>query len=207
MEKDYKVVKSQDVWSELYFYQKANTLYHLTFVFAHRYLSNKDRTVDQMVQAARSGKQNIVEGLADGVTSSEMQLKLINVARASLHELREDYHDYLDSRQLKLWDSQHARYQSMLAFCREHNKIEEYRPYFEKWSDEEMCNIAITLCHMTDRMLSSYIKKLEKDFVENGGIKERMYNARTGYRNTVVEQLKAEIARLKSLLDSHNIKY
>ncbi len=70
-----------------------------------------------------------------------------------------------------------------------------------------MCNIAITLCHMTDRMLSSYIKKLEKDFVENGGIKERMYNARTGYRNTVVEQLKAEIARLKSLLDSHGIKY
>lgn len=95
----------------------------------------------------------------------------------------------------------------MLTFCREHNKIDDYRPYFEKWNDEEMCNIAITVCHMTDRMLSTFIEKLEKDFVENGGIKERMYNARTGYRNAMVDNLKAEITRLKSLLDSNGIKY
>ena len=77
----YKVMRKQVVWEELYFFQKSNVLYQLTFEFTGRYLYKGDRTIDQMVQAARSGKQNIVEGSSDGVTSMEMELKLLNVAR------------------------------------------------------------------------------------------------------------------------------
>lgn len=91
-------LRRQTNWEELYFYQKANSLHQMTFAFAKRFLKKGDRTIDQMVQAARSGKQNIVEGSADGVTSTEMELKLLNVARGSLKELKEDYEDYITSR-------------------------------------------------------------------------------------------------------------
>lgn len=92
------ILRRQTNWENLYFYQKTVVLYQLTYVFCRRFLPKYgDRTVDQMVQAARSGKQNIVEGFADGVTSTEMELKLLNVARASIKELKEDYIDYLRS--------------------------------------------------------------------------------------------------------------
>ena len=91
-----KVLLNEIQYKDLYFYQKSEVLYALTFHFAKRFLPSKgDRTVDQMVQAARSGKQNIIEGFADGMTSTELQLKLLNVARSSLKELRADYEDYL----------------------------------------------------------------------------------------------------------------
>jgi four helix bundle protein len=93
-------------------------LYALTYHFAKRFLPSKgDRTVDQMIQAARSGKQNIIEGLADGMTSTEMQLKLLNVARSSLKELRADYEDYLSTRHLTVWGASHPRYDTILAFA------------------------------------------------------------------------------------------
>lgn len=79
------VLRQQDRWESLHFYKKCEVLYQFTVVFCRRFLPlYGDRTVDQMIQAARSGKQNIVEGMADGVTSTEMQLKLLNVARASV---------------------------------------------------------------------------------------------------------------------------
>ena len=133
-----KVLRSQVNWDNLYFYQKCDVLYLLTSAFCRRFLPPYgDRTVDQMVQAARSGKQNIVEGLADGVTSTEMQLKLLNVARASIQELREDYYDYLKSRCLTVWDRQSERFSKMVAFCRVHNKKEDYEGFFEKWNEED----------------------------------------------------------------------
>ena len=98
-----------------------------------------------MVQAARSGKQNIVEGMADGVTSMEMELKLINVARGSIKELREDYEDYLLAHGLTRWTKVHPRFAAMVAFCRQRNKLEDYADYFDKWNDEEMANTAISL--------------------------------------------------------------
>ncbi len=187
-----KVLHSQVVWSELYFFQKSEVLYQLTFAFCQRFLpAYGDRTVDQMVQAARSGKQNIVEGLADGVTSTEMQLKLLNVARASLQELQQDFIDYLSAHHHPIWDAKHPRYNQMLDFCRNHNKLDDYQPYFDKWTDEEMANIGYTLCKMTDKMMTSFIQKLEKEFVTQGGLKERMYAARTGYRQGQDEQLAA----------------
>jgi four helix bundle protein len=127
LEEQFKVLRSQTKWAELYFYQKTDVLYQLTFIFTKQHLLQfGDRTVDQMVQAARSGKQNIVEGSEDGVTSMEMEIKLLNVARSSIHELREDYEDYLKSRELPLWDKTHPRYERMLKFCRNHNRWEDY---------------------------------------------------------------------------------
>ena len=114
----YHYLRKQTRWENLWFYQKTVVLYQMTVVFCKRFLpAYGDRTVDQMVQAARSGKQNIVEGSADGVTSTEMEAKLLNVARASIKELKEDYLDYLSVHKLSLWDKGHPRYAAMQAFA------------------------------------------------------------------------------------------
>lgn len=205
------ILRKERSWEHLYFYQKADVLYQLTFVFCKRFLPvHGDRTVDQMVQAARSGKQNIVEGIADGVTSTEMELKLLNVARSSIKELREDYLDYLKAHGLPVWDVKHPRYDGMLKFCREHNKLEEYEAFFSRMGEEELANLALTLCHMVDKMMTSHLKAKESDFTENGGIKERMTAARLGRRQTQNEEIAAlkqenaalrrEIAELKNRL-------
>lgn len=178
-----KVLKKTVVWKELYFYRKSDALYQLTVEFCHRFLPPYgDRTVDQMVQAARSGKQNIVEGSEDGQTSSEMEIKLLNVARGSLQELRSDYQDYLNTHHLQLWEPDNPRQQRLRAFCHSHNDYGDYAPLLPKMNDEEMANLALTLCHQTDKMMCSYIEGLERQFVTQGGIKERMYAARTGFR-------------------------
>lgn len=197
---DSAILRRQNNWEELYFYQKSKVLYQLTFVFTKRFLVRGDRTIDQMVQAARSGKQNIVEGSADGVTSTEMELKLLNVARSSIKELKEDYEDYIDSRHLARWATDHPRYDGMLTFCRKHNKVEDYQDYFEKWTVEEMANTALSLCHMVDKMMTTYQKQLEETFVKEGGIKERMTAARLGYRNNQrkeIERLESELMAAK----------
>ena len=197
-------LRKQTHWEDLYFYQKANTLYMLTFRFTERFLRKGDRTVDQMVQAARSGKQNIVEGAADGVTSMEMEVKLLNCARGSLKELREDYQDYLGARQLPIWTEGHPRYDAMIAYCRTHNKVEDYQHYFEVWDDVEMANVALTLCHMTDRLMTTYQEKMERQFVEEGGIRERMTAARLGYRTDQkhqIEMLRNENAALRDRIE------
>lgn len=195
------VLRTATDWRQLRFYQKADTLYQLTFAFCRRFLPiYGDRTVDQMVQAARSGKQNIVEGIEDGKTSSEMELRLLNVARSSLQELREDYEDYLHTRGLPQWSKDSPRYEAMLAFCREHHHYEHYAPFVERWTAEEYCNTALTLCHIADRMMCNYLARLEQRFVQEGGIKERMYAARTGYRqqqDAQLRQLQTENAALK----------
>lgn len=197
-----KVLKKAVVWNELYFYRKSDAIYQLTVEFCKRFLpAHGDRTVDQMVQAARSGKQNIVEGSEDGQTSSEMEIKLLNVARGSLQELRLDYQDYLNTHHLPMWPADSERQQQLREFCHSHNDYSDYAPFVVKMSDEEMANLLLTLCHQTDKMMCSYIEKLEHRFVTEGGIKERMYAARTGYRQTVdahVQALEAENQQLKT---------
>lgn len=218
VEKKFQVLRRQKPWRKAYYYQKADVLYQLTYRFCKRFLrSYGDRTVDQMVQAARAGKQNIIEGTEDGETSTEMNIQLLNVARSSLQELRGDYRDYLLSRNLTIWTKEHPRYQNMQDFCRQHNLVEDYQPYFQKWSDEEMANTALTLCYMTDSLLHRALKKLEEEFITQGGIKERMYAARTGYRQAekeeqeklrlLVQQQTVEIDRLKKLLNENGIGY
>ena len=191
-------------WQDLRLYHKSDTLYQLTFIFCERFLPRYgDRTVDQMVQAARSCKQNIVEGSEDGKTSTEMELKLLNVARASNNELREDYKDYLHSHGLQLWSASHARFAQMQEFTKAHNTADDYLPYASQWSSEEFANIALTLCYQMDAMINRYLKTLETQFVKEGGIKERMYAARTGYRikqGQKMEDLQQENAQLKQQL-------
>ena len=170
--------------------------------FCKRFLpAYGDRTVDQMVQAARSGKQNIVEGSEDGQTSSEMEIKLMNVARGSLQELRADYQDYLNTRHLTFWSKDNDRQRRLRDFCHSHNDYSDYAPLLSRMNDEEMANMALTLCHQTDKMMCAYIEKLEKQFVTEGGIKERMHKARTGYRaaqDAHMRALEAENQQLKT---------
>lgn len=189
-------------YRSLYIYQKAEVLVIITDIFCKRFLPRYgDRTVDQMNQAARSGKQNIVEGSEAAMTSSETEVKLVNVGRASFQELREDYEDYLNKNNLPIWDSSHPRYDKMLAYCRTNNHVDAYRPFAQKCTAEEFCNMALTLCHITDKMFASYLKQLEQRFVEEGGVKERMSDARTGYRQEMknrMRELETENRRLKA---------
>ena len=162
--------------------QKAECIYDITFFFAHKYLSIGDRTVDQMVQAARSGRQNIAEGCQAGTTSAETEIKLLNVAKASLHELLLDFEDYLRVRELSIWDINSEKSVKTRRICANHNDSAYYRDAIKVRSDETICNIAITLIHQVDLLLKKYIDRLQEDFVKNGGIKEQMYNARKNYR-------------------------
>lgn len=202
------VLGKQTNWEDLYFYQKADIIYQMSFAFCNRFIHPyKDRTRDQIIQAARSCKQNIVEGLADGVTSSEMQMKLLNVARASLKELREDFEDYLKSRHLQYYIAGDERYNVMLDYCHHHNRLPDYEPFFDKWNDEQMCNYGLTLCHMIDKMMMSFMKRLEQEFITEGGIKERMHKARTGYRqqqDTRLKELETRLPELESELFKAN---
>lgn len=213
-----QVLRQGNNWKKLYFYHKCDAIYQLTFTFCNRFLpKHGDRTVDQMVQAARSGKQNIVEGSEDGKTSTEMELKLVNVARASIGELTEDYKDYAVSRNIMLWKDGHPRFKPMMEYCRTHNNAEDYMPYSKKWTAEEYCNILLTLCYQVDKMMNSYLAHLDKTFVTEGGIKERMYAARTGYRKGLDEKmrmletennrLKEENAKLKAAVSAWQAKY
>ena len=190
-EKPYKsIFRRVPKWQDLWFYQKTEVLYQMTFIFCQRFLPQYgDRTVDQMVQAARSGKQNIVEGSEDGKTSTEMELKLLNVARSSIGELRQDYDDFLKSRRMSMWTPVDERFQPMQDFTRSHNQLAHYEPYFEKWTAEEMANVGITLCYQVDTMMNKYMESLEHTFVTQGGIKERMHQARTGYRQQQDDRL------------------
>ena len=157
-------------------------MYDVTFYFAHHYLEKGDRTIDQMVQVARSGKQNIAEGAAAGNTSKETEIKLTNVAKASLQELLVDYEDFLRVRGLKQWQPDDARLAQTKRACAAHNDSEYYRKAMPERSAETIANIAITLIHQTDWLLNKLIEKLEIQFVENGGVKEQMTKARKEYR-------------------------
>jgi len=190
------IFKRVPKWQELRFYQKSEVLYQMTYVFCERFLQKHgDRTVDQMVQAARSGKQNIVEGSEDGKTSTAMELNLLNVARSSIGELRQDFEDYLKSRRLAVWSTDDERFQPMQDFTKAHNNLEDYEPYFQLWTAEEMANVGLTLCYQVDAMMNKYLKSVEEIFVKEGGVKERMHKARTGYRQLQEERL-AELEQM-----------
>ena len=174
-----KILQNQLKWEDMHFYQKADVLYQMTVVFCKRFLPPYgDRTVDQMIQAARSGKQNLAEGNIDGITSREMELKLTNVNRASLHELLLDYEDYLRVRGLEQWKYDDPRCRQTRAFCKAHLDSAVYREKIKERSDETIANIAITLIHQCDVLIRGLIEWKKRDFKEKGGIKEEMYRAR-----------------------------
>ena len=167
-----------------------------------------------MVQAARSTKQNIVEGSSDGETSTETELKLLGVARGSNKELLEDYQDYIKRKGYTEWYGQHPRFNDMHEFCRKHWMFKDYKNLLPKMNDEEMANMAICLCHQVDAALNKYIERKDREFTTEGGIRERMTAARLDQRATqkeIIERqsqeiaaLKQEVARLKALLENNN---
>ena len=176
-------IRQDNNYRTLKAFQKAECVYDVTYYFANKFLSKGDRTIDQMVQAARSGKQNLAEGNIDGVTSKEMEIKLTNVNRASLHELLLDYEDYLRVRGLEQWPYDDPRCVQTRAFCKKHLDSAVYREKIKDRSDETIANIAITLIHQCDVLIRGLIEWQKRNFLENGGIKEEMYRARKAYRD------------------------
>jgi four helix bundle suffix protein len=166
-------------YADLLSYQKAEIVFDLTHCYCERFLRRGDRTIDQMVQAARSGKQNIVEASQASGTSKEMEIKLTNVARASLEELLMDYRDQLRVADLRLWDpgSRQALYVRKLG-CRPGVSYADFREFAETRPLEVVANIAICLIHQANYLLDRQLRRLEEDFVRNGGLRERMARAR-----------------------------
>jgi four helix bundle suffix protein len=163
---------------------KARVVYDATVYFCERFFQKRDRTREQMVQAARSGKQNILEGSQASGTSKETELKLVNVARASLEELLEDYRDFLRVRRLRLWekDSKEALFVRRLG-AKKNTSYETYRSYLETRPPEVAANILICLIHQTNYLLDQQLRQLQKAFLEQGGLRERMTHARLARRH------------------------
>lgn len=165
-------------------YQKAEIIYDGTIYFTKRFFQKYDRTIDQMVQAARSGKQNIAEASMASGTSKEMEIKLTNVARASLEELKIDYQDFLRTNKLPIWDRDHK----LTTRFREINKTpnatyETYQKAIEHEQPEICANSMICLINIVSYLLAQQIKSLEKAFMNEGGLRERMTKARIDIRN------------------------
>jgi four helix bundle suffix protein len=170
-------------YESLLSFQKARIVYDGTVRFCERFLNPRDRTNDQMVQAARSGKQNILEGSQASGTSKEMELKLTNVARASFEELLEDYRDFLRVGGLPLWskNSREALFVRKLG-TKTDASYESYKTYMETRPAEVVANILICLIHQTNYLLDQQLGRLEQDFLREGGLRERMTRARLAVR-------------------------
>jgi four helix bundle suffix protein len=165
-------------YKNLLTYQKAVIIYDITYYFCKNYLEKKDRTVDQMIQAARSGKQNIVEGCSAAPTSAKTEIKLINVAKASFKELLEDYEDYLRVRGLKQWAEGSIENTAMRRLGRECYDTAFYMNKVRRSPPETIANMVIVLLKQEDYLLFKQLKWLEEDFIKNGGFSERMSKGR-----------------------------
>ncbi|MEI8113195.1 MAG: four helix bundle suffix domain-containing protein [Bacteroidia bacterium] len=165
-------------YRKLLTYQKAEAIYDITYFFCKNFLQRFDRTVDQMVQAARSGKQNIVEGSAASATSKETEIKLVNVAKASLQELLIDYEDYLRTRNHRQWENNSVELMKMRELGRKHNNSAFYMPLVRVRPPETIANMAICMIKQTDYMLFKQLQSLSEDFLKNGGLRERMTRMR-----------------------------
>jgi len=168
-------------------YGKAEIVYDATVWFCDRYIDKRSRTHDQMVQAARSGKQNIIEGSMASGTSKETEIKLTNVARASLEELLADYRDFLRVRGKRLWqkNSKEALYVRKLGYGSHgtHASYGTYEPLLETRPSDVAANIIICLIHQTNYLLDRQLRALERAFLEEGGLRERMTRARLQARS------------------------
>jgi four helix bundle suffix protein len=170
-------------YEKLLAYRKSQIIYDATVRFCDRFIDKKSRTHDQMVQAARSGNKNIAEGSQISGTSKEAELKLTGVARASLEELLGDYQDYLRQRGLSRWEpnGREALYVRKLG-ARNEESYESYRSFIETRSAETVSNILICLIHQANFLLDQQLRKLEQEFLQAGGLRERMTRARLAAR-------------------------
>jgi four helix bundle suffix protein len=170
-------------YRDLKSYQMAEIVFDATTAFCDRFIDRRSRTHDQMVQAARSGKQNIAEGSVASGTSKKTELKLVGVARASLEELLIDFQDFLRQKGLPVWGKDHSQSKEVRALAyRSDRSYSTYRSYFEKAEAETAANAAICLIHQTNYLLDRQLLALEKGFVEEGGFTERLYRVRSRSR-------------------------
>jgi four helix bundle suffix protein len=171
-------------YEQLLSFQKARIVYDGTAWFCRHFLNQRDRTYDQMIQAARSGKQNILEGSQASGTSKETEIKLTNVARASLEELLEDYRDFLRVRGLEEWSKDHRYTQRLRQLNRQPNAgYDTFRKGIEHSDPAIAANVMIGLIKLTNYLLDQQIRRLEQDFVNQGGLRERMTQARLALRS------------------------
>jgi four helix bundle suffix protein len=178
MDEDKDFLRQDNNYRTLKAFQKAECIYDVTYYFANTFLKVGDRTIDQMVQAARSGKQNIIEGCAASATSAKTEIKLVNVAKASLQELLEDYIDYLRTRQHRQWEEGSAEWTAMRELGKKHNDAAFFMQLCETRPPETIANMAIILINQADYLLFKQLERLENDFVTQGGFSERMMRVR-----------------------------
>jgi four helix bundle suffix protein len=178
-----RVLPPHGGYESLLSFQKARIVFDATVRFCGRFVDKQSRTRDQMIQAARSGKQNILEGSRASGTSKETEIKLTNVARASLEELLEDYRDFLRTCGSGQWekDSKEALFVRRLG-SRNRVSYEAFRDFIETRPASVVANIVISLIHQTNYLLDQQIRRLERDFLKEGGLRERMTRARLAAR-------------------------
>lgn len=183
MSQEHSVVLPHGGFKKLLVYRKSQIIYQGTVLFCQRFLpAHGDRTVDQMVQAARSCKQNITEGSAASGTSKETEIKLTNVARATLDELQEDYLDWLEAHGCGEWAMDDERKIVARTFAKEHPDWEDWKTIFSTRPPEVCCNLMLVIILQTKYLLDQMLKRQEADFKQYGGVRERMHAARTATR-------------------------
>lgn len=163
-------------------YRKSVIICDVTEFFITEFMPHGSRTLDQMRQAARSCKQNIVEGSSDNTVSAEMCIKLLGVARGSARELLEDYGDYLRQNELEIWEPEDSRTVATRRYCVQHDDPKEFIEKCKARSAETVANIMITQIRQIDSMLAKVLKKIEAEFIASGGIREAMSAARRKHR-------------------------
>lgn len=177
------LIPNRGNYKKLLSYQKSNVIFELTYYFCHKYLSKGDRTIDQMVQAARSGKQNIIEGCSASSTSAKTEIKLLNVAKASLLELLEDYEDYLKVRNHRQWEDGSVEMETMRKLGIQYSDAEYFMRLAETRPPETIANMAIVLIKQADYLLYRQLQRLSEDFMNNGGFSEKMARMRRENRD------------------------
>lgn len=179
-----RIIPPHGGYRDLKSYQMAEIVYDATVAFCARFIERRSRTHDQMVQAARSGKQNIAEASMASGTSKKTELKLMGVARASLEELLLDYQDFLRQRGFQIWGKDEPRAKAVRALARATNRsYGTYKTYFEEQGPETSANAAICLIHQTNYLLDQQLRALEQEFLREGGFTERLYRARSQARD------------------------
>lgn len=169
-------------YNNLMAFKKADAIYQCTYDFINRFISKSDRTFDQMLQAARSGKQNIAEGNVDGAASKISKMKLLGFASGSLAELKTDYIDYLKTRNLILWNEDDPKHKQTRYYCSHRNDSHYYREALQQRSDETCANILIILIFQCKFLVDSLIRSSKRDFVTSGGNRENLQKERKKYK-------------------------
>ena len=206
-----KSIRPSGGYRRLRSFQAATAIYDATVSFCARFVDKRSRTVDQMVQAARSGRQNIAEGSRASATSTQTELRLVNVARASLDELLLDYEDFLRQRGLRQWEKDDSQAQEVREVAKkvqtnqsdptDQSDARAYAPWLNDSDSTIVANTIICLIHQTNYLLDRQIAGLERKFIQDGGYSERLAAARIEERKRQDRAVRSESTnRLKKTL-------